>query len=245
MKKIFLNIFMFILVITLCVGCVKPDDDNDEDPIDPEIPEQTILEVEEVKEQIIALVNSYKESLTGSINLKLTNANDYYNITLKYNLSSKTQITAYEYKVEKEVSGIEMLQYTYIKEGIVYSCVNNNLGTDSLDSDFSDYIFENCGVEVVLDSIIPFYEEDAFYNALVFSKSIDDETLEYKLNINNYKGTILDVSKKESITIEVTIVEEKIKEINLVVVSDGKQATTFVSFNGLEIPNITYPDNLN
>ena len=202
------------------------------------------LTTEELNEKINALVEAYKNSLTGAIKVQLINGSDKYNVNLKYHLSATDKIVAYEYNVNQVINGNEMKQYTYVKDEIVYSMINENSGSDKLDKDSTKYILKNCGVSVILDKVIPFYNETDFYNALVFSKKIDETTFEYTLDFSSYKGSLIDLAKNDQIKLNVTIIENNITFIKLISVSGETVNEIGVGFKGLEVPKIDYPENI-
>lgn len=202
------------------------------------------LTTEELKEQIAELVKSYKESLTGTINVQLLNGEDIYNVDLKYNLSAVDKIVAYEYKVNQLIGGHEIKQYTYVKDEMVYSMVSGNSGVDKLDKDATKYILKDCGISVVLDKVMPFYEDSEFFDSLSFSRKIDEANFEYVLDITKYTGFTIDITKKDSIVLRVTIIENQITFIELVSTSVDTVNKVGVGFKGLGVPNIDYPENI-
>ena len=52
--------------------------------------------------------------------------------------------------------------------------------------------------------MIKFYDEDAFYNVLEFVK-YENNVATYRLKVNEYQGSVLDCTGKESIEFNVTL----------------------------------------
>lgn len=245
MRRIFLSLFILLYIFSFSLGC-KDDGDNNKGNENNNDGKEVLkeLSIDELKERFIFLVNSYENSLTGSLDINLVNGSDKYDINLKYNLSDIDQIVAYEYNVNQLISGNEIKQYTYVKDGMVHSMVNGNSGADQLDDDATEYIIDNCGVSVILEKVIPFYEDDSFYTALSFSKKINETTLEYTLDISNYNGATIDITKNDSILFNVTIIKGFVTSVELISNSVDGINKVKVSFNGLETPTIIYPESV-
>ena len=203
--------------------------------------EDNSITLENLKETIVSLVETYKNSLTGAIKVQLINGEDEYNINLKYHLSATDKIVAYEYDVHQLISGHEINQWTYVKDDKVYSMITDNLGTDKLDKDATKHILKSCGVTTIIDSVLPFYQEDEFYNALSFSKMVDECTMEFVLDISKYAGNIIDVTNKDSIVLHVTVNENNISFIKLISTSSNSISNVGLDFKSLEVPIIDYP----
>lgn len=193
--------------------------------------------VDVLKEQLTSLLNSYLQS--NEATLKIDYVNGENKLVNDYGFKLNAEGT-FEKLYNANVSTVTSL--IAIKEGYVYNKVNETENKMEVSSEDLEEIFDAQCIEAVLGKVTKFYTEEAFYDALSYDKT-EGNIVTYKLNIRNYKGTVLETINFDEISLNVEFEDSVIKSVEYVAVSQGVVKSIKVAYLGLAF-NIVFPDDL-
>ena len=103
-------------------------------------------------------------------------------------------------------------------------------------------IFDAQCIEAILTGVTKFYGEFEFYSALSFDK-LEGNVLSFKLDIRNYRGSVLQTVNIDEITLKVEYEGSEIKSVEYIALSQEVVKSIKVSYLGTAF-NIDFPADL-
>lgn len=187
---------------------------------------------------LIILKNEYFTA--NSVNVKIETAlgNIVTTSNLIYNKDSNGLFEELKYEIKGNVHSA-----LYVKDGMAYMLQETAKIKSELTGNEDSILATKNSASAILKDVTCFYNEDAFYAALEKVKEENNQVV-FKVNLNDYLGSMLKVDGVDSITFVVTLHNEKIIDALLVYVTQGITTSTKVYYNGTDKQTIEFPNDL-
>ena len=168
-------------------------------------------------------VNMLIETNEGTCEMIYNKSNDVYQ--------------EFKYSVTTNVSS-----NIYIKDGILYSNIENAKTKNTLSSSEALSIVKQYNASMFLEDVASYYDEDAFFMALT-KKQETNEFVEFELTLADYLGE-LNVEGVDSVVVKATLDNGKITSVELIFTTKGVSSSVKAYYRGTEHQEITYPSDL-
>lgn len=194
-------------------------------------------DVETLKEQLKALLANYLASKAASLKIELVNGEDKLVNDYAFELNNEgTFEKLYNANISNTISLLA------IKDGYIYTKVNDSQSKMEISADDLGEIFDAQCIEAILTGVTKFYGEFEFYSALSFDK-LEGNVLSFKLDIRNYRGSVLQTVNIDEITLKVEYEGSEIKSVEYIALSQEVVKSIKVSYLGTTF-NIDFPADL-
>lgn len=194
------------------------------------------LTAENAKEKLQKLYADYKAAKKASVKVSLVNGENTLETKLSFEIVDELyKALAFEQKGFQEAA-------VYVKDNVVYLSANGTKQQYDLDESENDTLVSNYGVEALLKQAVSYYTENAFFAALVLATE-EESVYTFELNINDYAGTIIDVTGKDKVELVVKVSGDEIQSAMLKATEGEKVTSILVEYLGFN-EAITYPEDL-
>lgn len=201
----------------------------------PKVPTNLELEV-----LLKDLLSKYLNATQASLNITLINGTNTFNQVYGFELNESNELVKL---INYSKNTIE--SFIMIKDNVCYMNVNGTKGKYEIAAEEVSEILSSSNIDSVLSPLVKFFNDDAFFAALSFDKKDGDKVV-YTLNIQEYKGSVIQTVNADKIELTVSFDQTGDKGISCVeytVYSEDLIKKEIIEFSGLSFL-LDYPDDL-
>ena len=187
---------------------------------------------------LIALKNEYFSSSSVNVKIETALGNIVSTSTLVYNKNSSGLFEELKYEIKGNI-----VSCLYVKEQTAYMLQETAKIKAELTGNEESILATKNSASAVLKDVTCFYNEDAFYAALEKVQEVDGQVI-FRVNLNDYLGSMLKVEGVDSVIFVVTLNNDKIVIADLIYVTQGITTSTKVYYNGTSKQEIEFPSDL-